>query len=219
MNNAMEKVFAERHQALAHTVISALERRNFEAHYCETAQEAHDKALSLIPSGSTIAWGGSESIAEIGLIDSLYQKGEYTFINRNRAANAQEKHQLDRQAFSSDYYLMSTNGITEDGQLINIDGNGNRVAALSFGPEHILMVVSLHKVSKTLDDAMARARGTASPLNAFRCVPNSNVPCIKNGICNDCKIEASICNQFLVTRMCKPAGRIKIILVGEKLGF
>lgn len=219
MNDKIKKVIVERNRALANTVISALEKRNFEAFYCATKKEAHDKALSLIPLGSTVAWGGSESVLEIGLIDSLYEKNKYTIIDRDKAANAQEKRKLDRQAFSSDYYLMSTNGISEDGQLVNIDGNGNRVAALSYGPDYIIMIVGLHKVTKTLDDAVARARGTAAPLNSLRCVPNNGMPCLKNGVCHNCKIEAGICNQFLITRMCKPAKRIKIILIGDILGF
>ena len=123
-----------------------------------------------------------------------------------------------RKALLCDTFLMGTNAAVEDGQLINIDGNGNRVAALSYGPKQVLVVVGMNKVCPTVESAMARARSTAAPININR-FAGSDTPCYKTGMCAHCATTNSVCAQLLRTRVCRPAGRIKVILVGENLGY
>ena len=120
-------------------------------------------------------------------------------------------------ALSADYFLTSANGVSEDGQLVNVDGNGNRVAAIVFGPKYVIVVAGMNKVVRTAEDAMVRARTVAAPLNQQRFLKNT--PCTLTGVCGDCKSPECICNQLLTTRNCRPAGRIKVILVGEELGY
>ena len=195
-------------------VAEEMKKRGFDAYYVSTAEEAKAKALELIPEGSVVSWGGSVTIEEIGLKEAVIEK--YPVINRDAAASFEERGELMRQALTCDTFLMSSNAITEDGQLVNIDGNGNRVAALCFGPKEVIVVAGMNKVVCSLDDAWERARNYAAPVNVQR-FPLNN-PCTKTGMCADCKSPTSICTHFVVTRMGKN-GRIKVILVGEELGF
>jgi L-lactate utilization protein LutB len=146
------------------------------------------------------------------------EKRGYRLINRDAAKTPEEKADLQRQALLCDTFLSGTNALTEDGVLVNIDGNGNRVAAMCYGPRQVIIVTGINKVVKSLDDAVARARNLAAPLNAAR-FPSLKTPCAANGACGNCRGADSICSQILVTRLCKPTGRIKVILIGEPLGF
>ncbi|MDR2143902.1 MAG: lactate utilization protein [Treponema sp.] len=214
----MEKSFHElRNSKLGPKVVTALEARHFEAWYFDDIPEAADKAFSLIPKDHVISWGGSMTAAAMGLYERADKEG-YALINRDKAKNAEEKVELLRKALLCDTYFMGTNALSEDGILVNVDGNGNRVAALCYGPKQVIVVAGLNKVVKTLDDAVARARNTAAPLNVQR-FPPIKTPCNINGACGNCKSAESICCQVVVTRLCKPAGRIKVILVGRYLGF
>ena len=195
-------------------VAEAMNKRGFEAYYVSTAEEAKAKALELIPEGSVVSWGGSVTVDAIGLKEAVIEK--FSVINRDAAATPEERMALMRQALTSDVFLMSSNAITEDGQLVNIDGNGNRVAALCFGPKEVIVVAGMNKVVCSLDDAWERARNYAAPVNAQRF--DLSTPCGKTGMCADCKNPSSICAHFVITRMGKN-GRIKVILVGEELGF
>ncbi|WP_300624233.1 lactate utilization protein [uncultured Megasphaera sp.] len=190
-------------------------KRGFEAYYCPTKEEALQKALALIPADHVVSWGGSVSINEIGL--RPYVLEHYQVIDRDAAASPEERVELMRKALLCDTFIMGTNAATEDGQLYNIDGNGNRVAALVYGPKQVVVIVGMNKVAPTLEDAVVRARTVAAPINKQRFA--APTPCIVTGMCADCNSEGSICNQFVRTRRCSPAGRIKIILVGENLGF
>lgn len=205
-----------RNKALALTVIKNLEKRGFEAYYCADRQTAAEQALALIGRDDVVAWGGSMTINDIGLLAAVKQ--QFKVIDRETAANASERVELMRQALLCDTYLMSSNAISEDGQLVNIDGSGNRCAALIYGPRQVVIVAGMNKVVKTLQDAIARARNIAAPINVQR-FPGLETPCAKTGSCADCLSANSICNQFVITRRCNPQGRIKIILVGENLGF
>ncbi|MCI8506080.1 MAG: lactate utilization protein [Lachnospiraceae bacterium] len=198
------------------TVVKNLQGRGFDACYCKTGEEAKEKALEWIKEGSLVAWGGSVTIRDIGLTEAL-SGGNYEVIDRDRAATLEEKHKAAMAAFSADYFLTSANGISEDGQLVNVDGNGNRVAAIVFGPKYVIMVAGINKVVRTAEDAMMRARTVAAPLNQQRFLKST--PCTLTGVCGDCKSPECICNQLLTTRNCRPAGRIKVILVGEELGY
>ena len=192
-----------------------MESRHFEAYYCGTKEEALKKALELIPEGSVVAWGGSVTMNEIGLSEALHN-GKYQLIDRD-AAPPEERRKLMRQGLLADYFISGANAVSEDGEIVNIDGMGNRVGAIVYGPDHVVMIAGMNKVAKTLEDAVKRARTIAAPINKQRF--GGTTPCAKTGSCGDCKAEDCICCQMLVTRVCRPAGRIKVILVGEDLGF
>lgn len=198
------------------TVVKNLQGRGFDACYCKTGEEAKEKALEWIEEGASVAWGGSMTIRDIGLTKAL-SAGNYRVIDRDKAVTAGEKRKAAMDALSADYFLTSANGISEDGQLVNVDGNGNRVAAIVFGPEYVIVVAGMNKVVRTAKDAMVRARTVAAPLNQQRFLKNT--PCTTTGVCGDCKSPDCICNQLLTTRNSRPAGRIKVILVGEELGY
>ena len=175
-----------RSRKLGEKVTAALRRRHFEAYYCETVQEAREKALSLIPEGDTVAWGGSETLNETGIMAEL-RIGRYHTIDRDRARDAQERTQLMRESLLADTYITSSNALSEDGQLVNVDGNGNRVAAMIYGPSNVILVIGINKVVKSLEDAWSRARNTAAPINAQRF--GLKTPCSENGSCADCTVS------------------------------
>ena len=197
-------------------VAEALNKRNFEAYYCSDRAAAVEKVLELIPQNHVVSWGGVITVDELGIKDALRQRGQ-AVIDRDTAKDAQERQEMLKKALTCDSFLMSSNAISADGQLVNIDGTGNRVAALCFGPSQVVVVAGMNKVAGDLDGAMRRARQVAAPINAQRF--QLKTPCSVNGLCADCKGPDSICAQIVITRMCKPAGRIKVVLVGEDLGF
>lgn len=190
-------------------------KRGFEAYYCPTKEEALKKAVSLIPESHVVSWGGSVSIDEIGLRPYVLEHRQV--IDRDTAKTPEERKELLRKALLCDTFIMGTNAATEDGQLYNIDGTGNRVAALIFGPKQVVVIVGMNKVEPTLEAAITRARTVASPINMQRF--SKKTPCAVTGMCADCNSPDSICNQMVRTRRCAPAGRIKVILVGENLGY
>lgn len=205
-----------RNRMLAEKVIKGLQSRNMEGFYAETKEEALKLALELIPTGSSIGWGGSMSIEEIGLKKAVCE-GDYVVYNRDICKSPEEKREVELKIFGCDYLLTSSNAITEDGILVNIDGNANRVAAIAYGPKHVIMIVSMNKIVKDEEAALYRARNEAATINAQRFPIET--PCKKTGSCADCKSKDTICCQFLTTRFSKHTGRIKIILVNENLGF
>lgn len=200
----------------AHSVIKHLKSRHFDAFYCATRQEALKKAIELIPTGSVVGWGGAATAEQIGLKDAIRQ-GDYRVIDREKAKTAEEKTAAERACFQADVFITGANGLSADGQMVNIDGIGNRTAAIIYGPKKVLVVAGMNKVEKDLDSAISRARNVAAPANKQRF--GEGTPCFWTGICADCHSEACICNQILITRNCRPAGRIQIILIGEDLGF
>lgn len=210
----MGEFTTKRNKLLAEQMIRAMEARNMEGFYAETKEEALNKALELIPEGSSISWGGSMSIQEIGLTKAVHE-GNYEVYDRTDKT-PEERRQIMLKAFDCDYYLASANAISEDGILVNIDGNANRVAAIAFGPRNVLMIVGMNKVVKTEADALSRAKNVAEPINAQRF---GGTPCAVTGACSMCKSPSCICCQTLVTRFSKEPKRIKIILVNEELGF
>ena len=197
-------------------MVKNLQSRHFEAYYCATAADALKKALELIPEGAGVGWGGAQTCQQIGLMDAV-KNGNYQVIDRDTAKTPEERDQLLRKCLSADVFLTGANGLSLDGQMVNIDGTGNRVAAIIYGPKTVLVVAGMNKVTEDLDAAIARARTVAAPMNAQRFdLPN---PCSVTGACANCKSETCICNQIVITRNCRPAGRIKFILVGEDLGM
>jgi L-lactate utilization protein LutB len=212
MNEAMVK----RNDLLAATVIKGLESRNMSGYYAHTKEEALAKALELIPKGSSVTMGGAMSAREIGLVDAV-KTADYNFIEREGAGTPEEKRAATLAGYDADYFLSSVNAMTEDGVLINIDGNANRVSFIAQGPKHVIFIVGMNKICPDVDSAMKRARSVAAPINAQRF--GLNTPCSKTGKCMDCKSPDTICCQFLITRFSRHAGRIHVILVNDNLGF
>lgn len=213
----MEAMTTKRNQLRAQQLIQALKQRNMEASYAATKEEALAQALAWIPEGSCIGWGGSVSIDAIGLKDAVRQ-GDYRVIDRDTAANAEEKEAMYRRILADcDYFLTSTNAISQDGVLVNIDGTANRLAAMCYGPRHVLYIVGMNKVVATAEDALHRARNEAAPINAMRF--GLKTPCSKTGCCYDCKSPDTVCCQILFTRFNHTPGRVKVILVDDSLGY
>lgn len=211
--NTPKNIFYEKK---GNVLVKNLISRHFDAYYCATADEAVEKALSLIPENSVVGWGGATGARQIGLMDAIH-KGNYTAIDRDLLATPEEKEQAARQCMNADVFITGANALSLDGQMVNIDGNGNRVAAIIYGPASVIVIAGMNKVAESLDDAIRRARTVAAPANAQR-FPGET-PCRKVGVCGDCKSTDCICNQIVITRHCRPAGRIKFIIVGEDIGF
>lgn len=205
-----------RNEVLANRVVKNLESRNMEAYFVKTKEEALKKALELIPEESSISWGGTASAKEIGLLDAVHE-GNYEVYDREEAQTPELKNEIAHKALDCDFFIGSTNALAENGVMVNIDGNANRVAAFAFGPKNVLLIVGMNKVVKSEEDAMSRARNEAAPINAQRF--GLDTPCSKNGMCYDCKSPDCICCQILITRYSRVAKRIKVILVDENLGF
>ena len=209
----MNENITKRNELLAQKVMKGLESRNMSAYYAASKEEALAKALELIPEGSTITMGGCTSAHEIGLVDAL-KKGNYKFIDRNAISDPRE---ALLEGYDADVFLASANAITEDGVIVNIDGNSNRVSAIAQGPRKVVFIVGMNKVCDDVDGAMKRARNVAAPINAQRF--GLSTPCAKTGSCFDCKSPDTICCQFLITRFSRHEGRIHVILVNDSLGF
>ena len=197
-------------------VADALNKRHFEAYYVSTKEDAVKKILEIIPSNHSVAWGGTMTMDQLGLKDKLSAAG-YTLIDRDKGATLEEREKIMHEALNCGSFIMSSNAITEDGQLFNIDGKGNRVAALIYGPQNVIIIAGMNKVVQDMDAAYDRVRGYAAPANAQRF--DIDTPCKKIGECADCLSSSTICAQFVTTRICKPAGRIKVVLIGEELGI
>ncbi len=208
----MDKNLYTRNEKLAQKVIKGLESRNMSGYYAADKEEALKKALELIPEGSTVTMGGAMSAVEIGLVDALVN-GNYDFLDRNQM----EPREALLKGYDADVFLTSANAMTEDGVMVNIDGNANRVSYIANGPKKIVAIVGMNKVCDDVDGAMKRARNVAAPTNAQRF--EINTPCKKTGSCANCKSPDTICCQFLITRYSRHADRIHVILVNDSLGF
>ncbi len=209
----MNENIVRRGELLAQTVIKGLKSRNMEGYYAADRAEALRLALDIIGEGSSVAMGGAMSAWEIGLVDAL-KTGNYRFIDRDAM---EDKRAAMLAAYDADVFISSVNAMTQDGVLVNIDGNANRVSAIAQGPKKVLFIVGLNKVCADTDSAMKRARNVAAPTNAQRF--GLNTPCTKTGTCMNCKSPDTICCQFLVTRYSRHPGRIHVILVNDALGF
>ena len=205
-----------RNEKAAGKVIKNLARRNIEAFYCPTSREAVDKLLEMIPQGSSVTWGGSMSIRDIGIPAALADAGKYEVYDRDKAPDRAAATEIYLKAFSCDYYLSSANAITEDGVIVNIDGTGNRVAAITFGPRNVIFVIGMNKLTQNVDAALARARSLAAPVNTARF--DIQTPCKLDGVCHNCLSDACICNYIHYLRH-SPKGKHKVILVGESIGY
>ena len=201
---------------LASTVIKNMEKRQMEGYYAKDKKEALSILLSLIPEGSSIGYGGSVSLTEIGALEAL--SGEnYNLIARENAKTAEETEKVFKDILFSDFFLMSSNAITVDGELVNVDGRGNRVAFLAYGPKNVILVCGMNKISPDVDSAIKRIKTVAAPMNAVRL--NRSTPCAVTGVCGNCQSPDCICANTVITRRSHINGRINVILVGEELGF
>ena len=209
----MNENIVKRNDLLAQKVIKGLQSRNMSGSYARDRQEALKLALDLISEGSSVTMGGGYSVEEIGLKDAV-KNGNYHFIDRDAM---EDKRAAMLMAYDADVFLASCNAMTEDGILVNIDGNSNRVSAIAQGPKKVVFIVGMNKVCSDLDGAMKRARNVAAPINAQRF--GLSTPCAKTGACMDCKSPDTICCQFLITRFSRHTGRIHVILVNDNLGF
>lgn len=208
MNENMKK----RNEVLAQTVIKGLESRNMTGYYAADKGEALKLALEIIGEGSSVAMGGCRSAHEIGLVDAL-QAGNYNYIDRSQMTPREGL----LAAYDADVFLSSANAMTNDGIIVNIDGNSNRVSCIAQGPKRVLFIVGMNKVCSDLDAAMKRARNVAAPVNAQRF--DVKTPCKVTGKCSDCKSPDTLCCQFLITRFSRHEGRIHVILVNDTLGY
>lgn len=209
----MDQNLQKRNELLAETVIKGLKSRNMTGYYAATKEEALKQVMDLIPEGSTVTMGGCMSAHEIGAVEAL-KAGNYNFIDRDEY---EDKRKAMLLAYDADVFLSSANAMTDDGILVNIDGNANRVSCIAQGPKKVVFIVSLNKVMSDLDSAMKRARNVAAPANAQRF--NIDTPCKKTGKCFDCKSPTTICCQMLITRYSMHPGRINVVLVNDELGF
>ncbi len=209
----MNENIIKRNELLAQKVIKGLASRNMTGYYAHDKEEALKIALSLIQEGSTVTMGGAMSAHEIGLVSAL-KEGSYDFIDRDEY---EDKRAAMLAAYDADIFLSSANAMTEDGIIVNIDGNANRVSAIAQGPRKVLFIVGMNKICSDIDGAMKRARNVAATTNAQRF--GLDTPCAKTGSCMNCKSPDTICCQFLITRFSKHPGRIEVILVNDNLGF
>lgn len=206
-----------RNDLLGEKLVKNLKRRNMEAFYCPTAQEAVGKVMELIADGSSVTWGGSMTVRDMGIPQALKERGTLEVLDRDLVDDPQEKQQMYLRAFSADVFLSSANAISEDGVIVNIDGNGNRVAAISWGPKKVIFIIGLNKVAQTVEAAIARARSTASPINAQRF--DIATPCHADGMCHNCNSPESICSYIHLLRNSRIPGRHVVVLVGEDFGY
>lgn len=200
----------------AESIINKLKARNMEGYYCVDVESAKKKVLELIgEKAKTVAYGGSMTIDDNGFKDSVVSAGHELIVREDYKTDEEIK-ECKAKTINADVFLMSTNAITLDGELINIDGRGNRVSYMIYGPDSVIIVAGMNKVVTDVDDGIKRVRNFATPPNTVRL--NCDTPCAKTGQCGNC-LKDTICCQIVVTRKSRVPGRIKVILVGEELGY
>lgn len=203
-------------QNTAKELIKNLEKRNIEGYFVESSEELRELVLSMLDKNASISCGGSETLKETGLLEAL-KNGDYQFIDRSKATTDEERRKIFADSVMSDYFFMSSNAITLDGELVNIDGIGNRVACLIHGPRHVFVIAGMNKITTDIGDALNRVQNIATPPNGVRL--NRKTPCAFVGHCENCLSPDCMCNQIVITRHSGQAGRIKVFLVAENLGY
>lgn len=194
-----------------------LEKNNMRGHYVQTEEDALRKIEELISEGDIVAVGGSMTLFEIGVIDML-RNGKYSFLDRHKEGlTPVDIKEIYRKSFAADAYFTSSNAITENGEIYNVDGTGNRVAAMLYGPDKVIIIVGRNKLVKDLDQAILRVKETAAPANNVRL--NRDNPCTKVGHCIDCKVDSRICNEYTVIKRQNDKDRIHVIIVNKELGY
>lgn len=213
----MDDIFKDIYKKRCSLAVSALLANDFDAFFVDNAQEAFDKAMTLIPEGATIGVGGSNTIRELGLVEALENRGHVVYHHWKKDLTPEQKNIVRKKQLSSDVFLTSSNAVTLNGQLVNVDGTGNRVAAMVFGPQKVIIVVGATKIVDTLDDALSRIKSTAAPLNGRRL--GYKTPCALNGKCTDCKTNDRMCNVTVIMDRRPRLTDITVMLVGEELGY
>jgi len=212
-----QEIWKDIYRKRSKITIDALKTNGYEANYVDNSKEALNKILSFIPKDATIGIGGSVTVREIGLVEALQKQGNIIFADWGESLSREEKIARRRAGLTSDVYLTSSNAITMNGQLVNIDGTGNRVAAMIFGPKKTIIVAGANKIVDTLEEAFARIRNIAGPLNGERL--NLNTPCALTGKCTDCQTPQRMCKVSVVMERKPNLSDITILLVGENLGY
>lgn len=206
-------------------IIKALEKNNIEAHYFDTAREIYDYIEEILPAGAKIANGGAQSLIDSGVMD-LIKKEKYNYIDRFAVSNADEERKIKADYFTADYFFCSTNALTENGELVNVDGRSNRVAAIMYGPTNVIMIVGKNKIVKDIKEAFLRVKTVAAPKNTVRL--NCDTYCKEKGMCvaaengdiaSGCGSSARICCNYVVSAYQREKNRIKVLICGENLGF
>lgn len=205
-----------RNEKLAEKLVKSLKKRNIAGYFCKTSDDAVKKTLELINEGSSVTWGGGMTLRDAGISAKLHE-GNYDVTDRDLCKSPEELEAAMLKAFSSDWYISGINGLSEDGHIVNVDGKGNRVAAITYGPKHVLFVVGLNKVTQDLDSAIKRARSTAAPINCHRF--DYKTPCQVDGICHNCNTLECICNYIHVIRNSNVPDKYHVIIVDETLGY
>jgi len=212
----MEDVKRTAHRTTAERIIKKLAIRNMTGHYRDTAAEAVELARDLVEPGQSVTWGGSVSFSESGIKAALEADG-HRMIDRSQATTPEEQDAMWREQVGADWFFMGTNAITLGGELVNIDGNANRLALLLHGPKHVCVIAGMNKVVADVESGLKRIRTVTCPLNAARL--HTGTPCELAGVCSNCHAEKCMCCQEIITRHSRHDGRIHVILVGEDLGF
>lgn len=204
------------YENLADSIIEKFNKRGIEGYYCDNAEEALLMAKRFLTPGCSVSWGGSETLVEIGLLDEL-KASDYILYDRHTAKTPEEKSLIYSKIVTADYFFSSSNAITLDGQLVNIDGAGNRVACLITGPKNVIIIAGMNKIVTDVTTGIERVRNMAAPPNTNRL--GARTPCSELGRCANCLVDDCICCEIVITRKSKISGRIKVILVGEELGY
>lgn len=213
----MNDIKAWHNDVMGAKVVEALQKNNFQAVYCRTKAEAAEKILSLVPESGTVGLGGSWTVGELGVIDTLKERGNTILNHSAPGLSNEERMQVRRAQLTCDVFLTGSNAVTMDGRLVNTDGNGNRVAAMIFGPGRVIVVAGVNKVVRDVAEAEDRIRLVAAPMNNKRLnMPN---PCVKTGVCMDCQGPTRICNVTTILSKRPRSTEMHVIIVGEELGF
>ena len=222
MNKSVKTIIDKRIEKTAEN----LRRNNMEVHVAENCSEAVEIVEGLMTEGETISCGGSMTLAECGVME-LMQSGKYNFLDRSKAQSREETEEIYRRAFFADTYLTSANAVTENGELYNVDGNSNRVAAICYGPKSVIFVVGYNKIVRDIDEAVRRVKATAAPANAVRL--SCQTPCFASGECvslknggdmpSGCKCDGRVCCNYVVSAWQRHKNRFKVVIVKEELGY
>lgn len=213
MNNYLKSSY----ENTAKAIIKKLEQRGMVGYYFADGESAKEQIMGMMPEGSAVTWGGSESMVEIGVIDAVVN-GNYVAVDRKRPTSTpEEAKELKSEMYNADFFLTGTNALTINGELINIDGHGNRVACLINGPKTVIVVIGMNKLVTTIDEGIERIHRMAGPPNAIRI--GANTPCKTTGVCAMCTGNSCMCAHTVITRSSMHKDRIHVILVGEELGF
>ena len=213
----MDTIKSKYHETLAATIIKNLEKRQMEGYYCPTVEDAEKLAFSFLKDGQSVSFGGSMTLEETGMLTALRHDPSIHLIDRSTAKTPEETKKMYHDALSSDVYFMSTNAITANGELVNIDGTGNRVSQTLFGPEKVYFVIGNNKVCPDLTSAMERAKQIAAPKNAARL--QVQTPCAKTGVCVDCNSPARICHSIVILERPSNGMEVEVVFVDEEMGY